>query len=58
MFSIFSSKSVVLDYSISHLVFGIPQETFYLIVIVIAIVIAIIAVFIALSRLKTTSQPS
>jgi len=57
-FSIISSKSVMLDYSISHLILGIPQETFYLIVIVIAIVIAIIAVFVALSRRKTTSQPS
>ena len=57
-FSVFSSKSVRLDYSISHLIFGIPQEDFYLIVVVIAAVIIIIAVFVALSRRKTTSQPS
>jgi len=57
-FSIISSKSVTLDYSVSRLIFGLPQETFYFLVIVIASVIVIIALIVALSRRKTTLQPS
>lgn len=55
-FSIFSSKSVTLDYSIGHLIFGIPQETFYFLVIIIAVVIVVLAVIVVLLRRKSASN--
>jgi hypothetical protein len=51
-FSLFSSKSVTLDYSVTKAIAGIPQETFFLLVAIIVIVAIIIAVAIVLVRRK------
>ncbi|MEA2090005.1 MAG: emp24/gp25L/p24 family protein [Thermoproteota archaeon] len=51
-FSLLASKQVTLNYDIKHYIMGIPQEQFFLLVIVAVIVIAII-VFAASGSLRT-----
>ncbi len=46
-FSIFSSKSVTLDYAVTKAIFGLAPEQFYLVVAVIVIVIVIAIIVIA-----------
>jgi len=55
-FSIFSSKSVTLDYTITKAILGLAPELFYLLVIIIVIVISAIVVF-ALKRRKPATPP-
>lgn len=49
-FSIFSSKSVTLDYTVTKSILGIPQEFFLILVVI--IVVVIIAVAVVLARRK------
>jgi len=56
-FSILSSKSVTLGYTISESIFGLAPELFYLLVAIIAIVIVATIVAFALKRGKPTTQP-
>jgi hypothetical protein len=52
-FSLISSKSVSLDYTVKASIFGIPQDTFYIIVIILAIaVVTIVVVAVALTKRK------
>ncbi len=55
-FSIFSSKSVTLDYTITKPILGLAPELFYLLVIIIGVVIVAI-VTLALKRRKPPTQP-
>lgn len=49
-FSLFSSKSVTLDYTVTKSILGIPQE--YFLILLVIIVVIIVAVVIALARRK------
>jgi hypothetical protein len=53
-FSIFSSKSVTLDYTVSEAILGLAPEVFLLLVFIIVIVVLSIVVF-ALKRRKTAT---
>ena len=55
-FSIISSKSVVLEYSIKTLIFGIPEDIFYLILAVILIALIIIIIVTVLKRYRPQKQ--
>lgn len=46
-FSIFSSKSVTLDYTVTKSIAGIPQEVFLILLVIIVVVIIAVAVFLA-----------
>lgn len=49
-FSLFSSKSVTLDYTVTKSILGIPQE--YFLILLVIIVVIIVAVVVALARRK------
>jgi hypothetical protein len=55
-FSIFSSKSVTLDYTVTEAILGLAPEFFYLLVIIIGVVIVAI-VALALKKRKTPTKP-
>ena len=55
-FSIISSKSVTLEYSVKTLIFGIPQDIFYLILSLIVIVLVILVIAVILRRHKPKAK--
>jgi hypothetical protein len=56
-FSLISSKSVTLDYSVKPAVLGVPQNTVLIIVAIVVILIIIVAIGVALSRRSHVSRP-
>ena len=55
-FSIISSKSVILEYSVKTLIFGIPEDIFYLILAIILIALIIIIIATVLKRHRQQKQ--
>ena len=57
-FSIFTSKSVTLDYTVTKPILGLAPELFYLLVVIVVVVIVAIIATYALKKRKPAKSPS
>ena len=57
-FSIFSSKSVILDYTVTKPILGLAPELFYLLVVIVVVVIVAVIATYALKKRKPAKSPS